>query len=83
MAVQNAPDCEIKAILPSPGLLLAKDRLILALLLIKPRQFGPIRRILAPFNLFAILSSSSLPSCPVSLKPADIIKTVLTFFIMH
>jgi len=83
IAVQKAPDCEIKAIFPSPGLFLANERLILALLLIKPRQLGPIRRILAPLSLFVILSSSSLPSGPTSLKPAETIKTVFTFFIIH
>ena len=73
----------MKAIFPSPGLFLANVRLSLALLLMKPRQFGPINLIFAPFSLFVILSSNSLPSSPVSLNPAVTINTVLTFFSTH
>ena len=82
-AVQNAPDCDMNATFPSGAFSLANVRLIFALLLIKPRQFGPINLIFAFFSLFVILSSSSLPSAPVSPNPAEMIRTVFTFFSIH
>ncbi len=82
-AVQNAPDCDMKAMFPSGAFSLANVRFIFALLFMKPRQFGPINLIFAFLIFVVILSSNSLPSGPVSPNPAEIMRRVLTFFSIH
>ena len=73
----------MKAIFPSPGFSLAKVRLIFALLFMKPRQLGPIKRIFSLFNFVVIRFCNSAPSGPTSPNPADIITTLLTSFSTH
>ncbi len=73
----------MKATFPFRGTHLANERFRLALLLIYPKLLGPINLIFASLSLLDIRSSNFLPSSPVSLKPAEIISTVETFFSIH
>lgn len=66
----SAPLWLMNAMLPGLSILSIKVALRLMLGRIMPRQLGPIIRKLYLVFISVILSSSALPSAPISLKPA-------------
>ncbi len=82
-AVPSAPLWEMKPILPPIGMTAAKLRLRGIEVLISPRQLGPWIRIPYFSAISKSFPSRTAPSCPVSLKPADMTTRALTPFIPH
>ena len=70
-AVQIAPDCDTRAMLPASHAVRQKDALRPIDGRSMPMQFGPRMRTSASRATASTRASSALPASPVSLKPAE------------
>ena len=80
MAVQSAPLWLMKPTLPGFAMSAAKVAFNLLLGTITPKQFGPTMRMPALLASSKTWRSSSTPTGPISLKPAEIMMTPFTPF---
>ena len=81
----SAPDCEDMAMLPGSGYTGENEPFMLtaALVLMTPRQLGPIMRMPARRTIDRSSFSRALPSGPVSEKPALMTTMPRTPFSTH